>query len=43
MIAFNRISGAGYCNHPACAAGQPYVTFGVDTRGSVDSFVFANF
>jgi hypothetical protein len=42
VIDFNRISGAGYLNHPKCTAGQPYTTFGIDTTGSIDPIVFFN-
>ena len=42
VIAFNRISGAGYLNHPTCTAAQPYVTYKIDTTGSIDPIVFSN-
>lgn len=42
VITFNDISGAGYLNHPTCTTAQPYVTFGIDTRGSVDPLVAFN-
>jgi hypothetical protein len=31
----NSISGAGYRNHPTCTPGAPYVTFRIDTTGSI--------
>jgi hypothetical protein len=43
VIAFNEISGAGYAKHPTCTTAQRYVTFGIDTRGSVDPLVYFNF
>jgi hypothetical protein len=42
VITGNDISGAGYANHPACSAAQPYVTHQIDTTGSVDPLVLFN-
>jgi hypothetical protein len=42
VIAFNGIYGAGYLDHPSCTVAHPYVTFGIDTTGSIDPIVFFN-
>jgi hypothetical protein len=42
VITFNSISGMGYLKHPECITAQPYVTFGIDTTGSIDPFVYFN-
>ena len=42
VIAFNSIYGAGYLNHPSCTVAQPYVTFRIDTTGSIDAIVYSN-
>lgn len=42
VIIKNDISGAGYANHPTCTTAQPYVTYKVDTTGSVDPLVLFN-
>jgi hypothetical protein len=43
VIAFNEISGKGYADHPTCTTAQPYVTFPIDSTGSVDPLVYFNF
>jgi hypothetical protein len=42
VIAYNDISGAGYLNHPTCTTTQSYVTFRIDTTGSIDPLVAFN-
>lgn len=42
VITGNDISGAGYLNHPTCTVAQPYVTFQIDTTGSIDPLVAFN-
>ena len=42
VITENRISGTGYLNHPACTTAQPYVTYRIDTTGSLDPVVIFN-
>ena len=42
VITENRISGTGYLNHPTCTTAQPYVTYRIDTTGSLDPFVIFN-
>jgi len=36
------ISGTGYLNHPDCTVAQPYVTYRIDTTGSLDPLVIFN-
>ena len=43
VITENHISGTGYLNHPTCTTAQPYVTFRIDTTGSLDPLVIFNF
>jgi hypothetical protein len=43
VVTKNRISGAGYQNHPTCTTAQPYVTYRIDTTGSLDPLVVFNF
>ncbi len=38
----NDIRGAGYQGHPSCTTAQPYVTFAIDTTGSIDPLVVGN-
>ena len=42
MITENHISGTGYLNHSTCTTAQPYVTFQIDTTGSLDPLVIFN-
>ena len=42
QITENRISGTGYLNHPTCTTAQPYVTYRIDTTGSLDPLVIFN-
>jgi hypothetical protein len=42
VITENRISGTGYLNHPTCTTAQPYVTYRIDTTGSLDPLVIFN-
>ncbi len=42
VITNNEISGAGYGNHPTCTNANPYVTYKVDTTGSVGAIVHGN-
>jgi hypothetical protein len=43
VITENHISGTGYLNHPTCTTAQPYVTYRIDTTGSLDPLVIFNF
>jgi hypothetical protein len=43
VITANHISGTGYLNHPNCTVAQPYVTYRIDTTGSLDPLVVFNF
>jgi hypothetical protein len=43
VIAANHISGTGYLNHPNCTVAQPYLTYRIDTSGSLDPLVVFNF
>ena len=36
VITENHISGTGYLNHPTCTTAQPYVTYRIDTTGSLE-------
>lgn len=42
VITSNKVSGAGYATHPTCTVTAPYVTFPIDTTGSIASVVHGN-
>jgi nitrous oxidase accessory protein NosD len=41
-ITGNKISGAGYATHPTCTVTAPYVTYPIDTTGSIAPVVHGN-
>ena len=42
VITENHVSGTGYANHPTCTTAQPYVTYRIDTTGSLNPLVIFN-
>jgi hypothetical protein len=42
VITYNDVDGAGYLKHPSCTTAQPYVTFRIDTTGSVSPVKYGN-
>ena len=41
-ITYNDIDGVGYLKHPSCTTARPYVTFRIDTTGSISPIKYGN-